>query len=290
MLRKIVIFSAVAEELSFTAAAKRLHIAQPWLSVQIKQLEDSLGFPLFRRNGRAIELTMRGRDLFNIAKKLDESYEEFKYTSRILRQKKDNAIIISCETATIHDPIKYRIISKFSKQNSTFNLLIENHDLDKLMENLNNGDIDIAYMPHAAVSDDMIFISAAQYEIVLLVPHGHPFYEIESIDPYKMRKMKILTGNIKYAQECNPAYLDILSDIEWIVPPETDYRSRHHMVKLFEVPSLWINYPDTSYNFSDDILVKHFTTPIYCEFGFVLRADNQKKAVRRFLSSVSASI
>ena len=71
--RIVVQFVVIAEEASFTRAARRLHVAQPWLSGRIKRFEEQLGFSLFVRNAHGIELTSKGAALLEVAHSVELS-------------------------------------------------------------------------------------------------------------------------------------------------------------------------------------------------------------------------
>lgn len=69
-------FLVVAQELHFSRAAERLHMAQPPLSQAIRRLEEQIGYPLFLRDKRSVELTSAGVALMGKAHELLGALDE----------------------------------------------------------------------------------------------------------------------------------------------------------------------------------------------------------------------
>jgi Transcriptional regulator len=74
-IKQLKYFLVIAEEQQITSAANRLNMSQPPLSQQLKQLENELGVPLFKRNTKKMELTEEGKILQQRAKTLTENFD-----------------------------------------------------------------------------------------------------------------------------------------------------------------------------------------------------------------------
>src|ERR1700744_2716561 len=100
-IRHLRYFLTVAEELHFSRAAERLHIAQPGLTQQIQSLERQLGVRLLERTSRRVELTPAGKTLYKEGRRALALFEQAEaLTRRVGHGEVGRLIIAATESAT----------------------------------------------------------------------------------------------------------------------------------------------------------------------------------------------
>ena len=112
-LRHLRYFVAVAEELNFTRAAKRLGINQPGLSFQIRQLEKEMGTALFYRRTRGVELTTAGKLLLEEAYVILKQVEAAKISVGRRARAEIGQINIGSSAGTYFHPLIPAIIREY---------------------------------------------------------------------------------------------------------------------------------------------------------------------------------
>jgi LysR family transcriptional regulator, salicylic acid-responsive activator of bsdBCD len=141
-IKQLRYFSTIAEEGQITRAAKKLHMAQPPLSYQLKSLEDELGVLLMERNGKNMELTEAGEILYRRAKELlhqlDDTITEVKEVGQGI---KGILSIGSVKTCFAYIPERIR---QFREQYPKVRFRLYEGDSFRLAQNLRNREIELA--------------------------------------------------------------------------------------------------------------------------------------------------
>jgi DNA-binding transcriptional LysR family regulator len=134
-------FVAVADERSFTRAAARLNTSQPALSGQIRELERRLGFALFTRTSRSVELTSEGRLLMANARRF---VSETDIINRAARDIRSNELRLGAALQTELIAERNRLVEDFMRGNGDVPLQIVNDQRLRLLRSLSRREIDIA--------------------------------------------------------------------------------------------------------------------------------------------------
>lgn len=198
-LRHLKYFVAVAEELHFSKAARRLNISQPPLSQQIAALEDELGLKLLSRDRRNVALTKAGEIFLNRARMILSNTDEAVEEARRIDQGYQGKIIVGFMSA-----VMLLRITEFLEQ---FHLAspIAAVDLRQMQSPSQymaviNGEIDVGFVDIAAASmvntldTALLDISLALHEpLVACVNRNHALADCRSVSMKDLREAAFIT-------------------------------------------------------------------------------------------------
>ncbi|MBM0744948.1 LysR family transcriptional regulator (plasmid) [Phormidium sp. CLA17] len=173
-LRHLRYFVAVAEELHFNRAAERLHIAQPPLSQQIKQLETELGVELFhRRTKRQVQLTEAGQVLLQATYRILTQVEQAVSDTQRAGSGESGTLMIGFTSTVVYD-ILPAILSQYREQFPQVNLVLQELTTTQQEEALQNHQIEVGFC-HPPLKDDRLALESILREpLVVALPETHP--------------------------------------------------------------------------------------------------------------------
>ena len=185
-LAKLETFIHVAENLSFSEAAKHLHLTQPTISHHIKILETELDVTLFTRSGHHIKLTEAGRLLLPWAHKLLRQSIEMQEMMVLLQQDVVGHLRLACST-TVGKYILPLLAARFSQQYQGVRVSIltctPEHIIPRLLEEEANLGIISREMPcEKELECQKLFTDS----IILITPADHPWTLRQSIEPEEL--------------------------------------------------------------------------------------------------------
>ncbi|MGX7003452.1 LysR substrate-binding domain-containing protein [Caballeronia sp. KNU42] len=171
---QLITFATVAEHSNISRAALALHLSQPAVSGQLRQLQDEFGEPLYQREGRGIRLTSAGEQLAVYATRIRETVGQARAYRNALRGLERGTLRIGASTTPASYLLPY-LIAEFHRQHPDVTVHTINGNTTEIVAAL--GSLDIA-MIEGPVSADLppgTEVTAwREDEIVAIAPSGHP--------------------------------------------------------------------------------------------------------------------
>jgi DNA-binding transcriptional LysR family regulator len=174
-LRHLRYFVAVAEELHFGRAAARLHIAQPPLSRQIRDLEREIGTPLFDRGPRGVDLTHAGAAFLPEARLVLAQAERAQRTAQRAARGETGRLRVGFVEAATHSGILPDVLSFFRMHLPSIGLSLLEMDSSQQADALREGRIDLGVLSSPPLDAARWLQSELVYEerLVAAIPETH---------------------------------------------------------------------------------------------------------------------
>jgi len=282
-VKHIRIFLAVADQQSFTKAAEKLNIAQPWLSVQVRKLEESLGFPLFARNRKqTVELTRKARELLPAARELLLAHERLIAAAAAIGRTRGLSLLVGAPEYTIDVPERLEIIANLNACSPQIDVEIANANSLALLEQIRGREIDVAFALGPLPAEDLDQLVVRRYGASLLLPQESPLASLPEIPVADLHGLTVAN----FHRRLHPPLFDHLAaalerrGVHLANFPEPSARGAGYYARVTRTPvivSSWFRgTPETLL----DMVVRPITDPtLYVDLLLLRRHNDCRPAV-----------
>jgi len=180
--RRLHVFHTVAQLSSFTKAANRLHMTQPAVTFQVKQLEEQFNTRLFDRNHNRITLTEAGHTVFDFADKILNLYEEMENSVGELTGEMRGVLLVGAST-TIGEYLLPRVLGAFRAAYPAMKVRMNVANTRDIVQQVENNTIDIGIVEGAVHNSNLAIRECQPDQLVAIFPRGHKLADKERIAP-----------------------------------------------------------------------------------------------------------
>jgi DNA-binding transcriptional LysR family regulator len=189
-LRQLRVFSTVGRHLSFARAAEELHLSPPAVSMQIRDLEETLGLPLFDRRGKQVALTTGGEYFLLHARRVLGSLKDAEDTIARLKGVRAGRIAFGMvSTAKYFVP---RILGGFLRDHPGVEVALAESNRDGLIELLRRNEVDFAVMGTPPRELETRSEPFAAHPLGVIAPPDHPYAALSDVPPALLARERFL--------------------------------------------------------------------------------------------------
>ena len=183
--RRLKVFHTVARLLNFTKAADALHMTQPAVTFQIRQLEEHFNTRLFDRTHNRVTLTDAGHRVYSFADRIFELYDEMENAIREMTGDVSGVVTLGAST-TIAEYMLPFLLGDFKTRNPEVNIRLKVSNTEGIVSMVENNVIDLGIV-EASVNNKNLQVDECRIDqLVAIMPVNHPLANLKSITPQQL--------------------------------------------------------------------------------------------------------
>ena len=190
-LQQMRYLTAVADTLHFRRAAESVHVTQPTLSAQLKEMERRLGVQLVERSRSRVILTPIGREIAARARRVLRDVEDIRDLAR-----RTQPLASTIRTGVVHSLGSYLlplILRDLHESHPDLKLYVREALPDDLLEQLESGGLDLLFYPLPVDRQDIVTIPLFSEPLRVVMAHEHRLAHLPAIPPGELKGETILT-------------------------------------------------------------------------------------------------
>lgn len=197
-------FAVIAEELSFTRAAQRLGVAQPWLSARLRKLEDQLGFPLLVRDNRNVALTERGAEFLQAARTVAAAVTAAEALASQLKRLDTSGLRLGVGPYTLDLSARRELVGRFAAEHPDVRIELDIGWSASLLERICAGTLDLAFVMGNVTHEQLESVPLCTLGVHLLLSRGDPLSGKRTIVPQDLAGRTVAV----FVRTLNPGLFD----------------------------------------------------------------------------------
>ncbi len=178
--RRLQVFHTVAKLLSFTKAAETLHMTQPAVTFQVRQLEEYFNTRLFDRTHNRISLTEAGERVYKYAAQIFDLYAQMENAVRELTGEVSGVLILGAST-TIAEYMLPALLGDFKHKYPDVNVRLKVSNTEGIVGMVENNVIDLGVVEAPVTNKNLAVELCKHDQLVAVMPPNHPLANEESI-------------------------------------------------------------------------------------------------------------
>ncbi len=183
-LRQLQIFESVSRHLNYSRAAEELYLTQPAVSMQIKQLEQIVGLPLFEQTGKKLHLTAAGNELLRYARSMLQLMQEMESVFDEMKGlERGHLNIAAVSTANYFMP---QLLAKFVQAHPKLQVSLSVANRDSVIRQLTENIADLAIMGQPPDEADMVAQAFMENPLVVIAAPDHMLAGQKKIQPRQL--------------------------------------------------------------------------------------------------------
>ncbi len=292
-LRHLRYFVAVAEEQNITRAAERLHISQPPLSRQVRDLEGELDVVLFERTAKSLRLTDAGRVFLTEARAVLMRVEEATQTVRAMATGQHGEVNVAYAPSLTVELLP-AALREFQQRRPGVRVILHDLSTEAMLDGLREGSLHVALTirPPKSSLASLVFHELCRYPICLAAHPSHPLARSRAVSLRSVGKERLLGFTLRDYPEYHDWFARLFKPLGEIPRVSEEYDSATSLIAAVETGRGVALVSQSFTCFVGRRLKLRPVKPAPAPFlvGIVSRRESLADATREFVEAAKVSV